>query len=84
MLSIRAIFFDLDNTLFPTNEFAEKARRKAIDAMIREGLPLGKEEAYAGLLKIIKRFGSNYGRQFDVLVRWARSEKTALVSLPRE
>ncbi|MCX6777870.1 MAG: HAD hydrolase-like protein [Candidatus Micrarchaeota archaeon] len=76
---ISAIFFDLDNTLFPTNEFAEKARRKAINAMIREGLPLKKEEAYARLLRIIKKFGSNYGHQFDVLVRGALGKNSARI-----
>ena len=33
-----AIFFDIDDTLFSTTVFADKARRNAIDAMIRAGL----------------------------------------------
>ncbi len=36
--TLDAIFFDIDDTLFSTSVFADKARRAAIDAMIQAGL----------------------------------------------
>ena len=32
---IDAVFFDIDDTMFSTTVFADKARRNAVDAMIR-------------------------------------------------
>ncbi|MCX8167392.1 MAG: hypothetical protein N3E37_06110, partial [Candidatus Micrarchaeota archaeon] len=65
--TIEAIFFDLDDTLFPTYLFAEFARRNAIRAMIQHGLKANLEEAYQKLLEIIKETGSNYGMHFNLL-----------------
>lgn len=65
---IKNVIFDVDDTLFPTNEFAELARKKAIRAMIRMGLVNVKEKTlYDKLLKIIKKKGSNYTKHFDDL-----------------
>jgi len=65
---IKAILFDIDDTLFPSGEFAEKARRNAIAAMVEEGLNRDVEAAYRALEKIIRKYGSNYPRHFDVLL----------------
>ena len=35
---LKAILFDIDDTLFPSSEFAEKARRSAVEAMVDAGL----------------------------------------------
>jgi len=67
-MKIKAIFFDIDNTLFPTDDFAELARRNAIDAMIEMGLKAKPEEAYKRLLRVIKKYGSNYPRHFDAFL----------------
>lgn len=72
-----AIFLDLDDTLFPTSRFAEKARRNAIRAMIREGLPVKEKAAYARLVRTINVLGPNYGHHFDVLVREALGKGNA-------
>ncbi|HLC69325.1 MAG TPA: TIGR02253 family HAD-type hydrolase [Candidatus Bilamarchaeaceae archaeon] len=67
---ITHVFFDIDDTLFPSSEFAELARKQAIRAMIETGLPfMDSEKLYAKLIRIIKRHGSNYDRHFDVLCR---------------
>jgi len=63
------IFFDIDNTLFPTAEFAELARRNAIRAMIETGLDASEKEIYAELKKLIREKGSNYSNHFDILLR---------------
>ena len=38
-----AIFFDIDDTLFSTSVFADKARRAAVDAMVNTGLRTTRE-----------------------------------------
>ena len=52
---VKHVFIDIDDTLFPTSEFAELARRKAIRAMIEVGLDGDQEKLYGKLIKIIKR-----------------------------
>lgn len=69
MPKLKAIFFDIDNTLFPTSEFTVLARKRAVRAMVREGLPFGEKEAYKRLLSIVERYGSNYPHHFDILLR---------------
>lgn len=61
----RHIFFDIDDTLFPTTEFAELARRKAIRAMVEMGLEESQEKIYSILMKVIGEKGPNYPKQFD-------------------
>ena len=67
-MTLRAIFFDLDDTLFPTSEFATRARRRAVDAMVHAGLQVDADEAYAELAEVVREFSSNYGRHFNQLV----------------
>jgi len=66
---IKAILFDIDNTLFPSGEFAELARRNAINAMIEAGLDADADETYAKLKKIIRKYGPNYPKHFNALLR---------------
>lgn len=60
-----AIFFDIDDTLFSTTVFADKARRNAVDAMIRAGLRADRSVAMRELEDVIAEFSSNYGGHFD-------------------
>ena len=66
---IKYIFFDIDNKLFPTSEFAQLARKNAIRAMIELGLQFNADELYTKLLKIIERLGSNSDQHFNELLR---------------
>ncbi len=61
------IYFDIDDTLFPSTEFAQKARENAIRAIISQGAPYSFEELYLELMKIVEEKGSNYGKHFDLL-----------------
>lgn len=61
----KAIFFDIDDTLFSTTVFADKARRAAVDAMIRAGLRADRADATRELDDVITEFSSNYGGHFD-------------------
>lgn len=46
-MKIRAIIFDLDDTLFDcSGQLVKRARRRAASAMVRMGLPLSEKEAY--------------------------------------
>jgi putative hydrolase of the HAD superfamily len=63
--ALDAIFFDIDDTLFSTTVFADKARRAAIDAMIRAGLRADRADAMRELDDVIAEFSSNYGGHFD-------------------
>ena len=66
---VKYIFFDIDDTLFPSSEFAELARKNAIRAMIEAGVDEEAERLHEMLARIIKKRGSNYPNQFDELCR---------------
>src|SRR5262245_23288433 len=67
-MSLTAIFFDIDGTLFPTTDFAEKARRGAVDSMRRHGLRLPADHILRELSEVIAEFSSNYEHHFDKLL----------------
>ncbi len=69
MRKLRALFLDIDDTLYSTSEFAATARRAAMDAMIRHGLRLRLDEAMSELMEVIGEFGSNYPYHYDRLLR---------------
>ncbi|MHC4884022.1 MAG: HAD-IA family hydrolase [Planctomycetota bacterium] len=71
---LEAIFFDVDDTLFSTTEFAAAARRNAVRAMIQAGLDIEEDECLRELEEVIQEFSSNYEHHFDKL----------LLRLPRE
>ncbi|MHC4339711.1 MAG: TIGR02253 family HAD-type hydrolase [Planctomycetota bacterium] len=67
-MTLRAVLFDIDDTLFPTSVFAERARRSAVEAMVAAGLDVEVEEAYSELEEVVLEFTSNYDRHFDQLI----------------
>ncbi len=68
---IKAVLFDLDDTLYPSSKLAEAARKNAIRAMIEAGLDVDmtEEELYEELEEIVEEFGSNHPRHFDLLLK---------------
>lgn len=64
-----AIFFDVDDTLFSTFEFAEKARWASCVAMHAAGLTLEPREIMDELREVVSEFTSNYDHHFDQLLR---------------
>jgi len=66
---LKAIFLDIDDTLFSTTVFAEKARGNAVRAMIESGLKVSFEEAFRELKEVITEFSSNHGHHFDKLLK---------------
>jgi putative hydrolase of the HAD superfamily len=65
---LRAIFFDIDNTLFSTREFARRARAASVEAMIQAGLRIDAPTLIAELDEVVREFSSNYERHFDKLL----------------
>lgn len=66
---IKAILFDIDNTLYDSTTLATMARRNSVKSMIDAGLAIkDEEEVYEKLQEIIKSFGSNYPRHYDKLL----------------
>lgn len=61
---LQGIFFDIDDTLYSTTAFAERARRASIEQMIRMGLDIDPEEGYQELVEVIREFSSNYGGHY--------------------
>ncbi|MFQ6135970.1 MAG: TIGR02253 family HAD-type hydrolase [Candidatus Hydrothermarchaeales archaeon] len=67
---VKGIFFDIDDTLYDSTKLATMARRNSIKAMIDAGLPEKDESKVFDTLEgIIERFGPNYSRHYDELVK---------------
>jgi putative hydrolase of the HAD superfamily len=67
-MSLKGVFFDIDDTLFSTTDFAERARRLAVEAMRRVGLRLPADHIQRELAEVIAEFSSNYEHHFDKLL----------------
>ncbi len=67
-MSLKAVFFDVDDTLFSTTDFAAQARRAAVDNMRRHGLRLPADHVLRELQEVISEFSSNYEQHFDKLL----------------
>jgi len=65
---LKAIFFDVDDTLYSTSEFAELARVNSVTAMIDLGLRMQKDDALRELSEITEEFTSNYGHHYDKFI----------------
>jgi putative hydrolase of the HAD superfamily len=65
---LKAVLFDVDDTLCPTTEFAQLARRNAVKAMVSAGLELSEDEVAGELDEVISEFSSNYEHHFDKLL----------------
>lgn len=62
---IKSVVFDLDDTLYNSTALSESARRAALKAMINEGLDIDLKKGYEDLMRIVKRYGSNYSEHFN-------------------
>lgn len=67
--ALDAIFFDIDDTLFSTSVFADKARRAAVEAMVAAGLRTTREDCFRELTEVVSEFSTNYGSHFDKVIQ---------------
>ena len=74
MSQLKAILFDVDDTLFSTTAFARRARRNAVRAMIKAGLDMPEEVVMKELDEVIAEFSSNYEHHYDKLLQRLRPE----------
>lgn len=68
MRALRAVFFDIDDTLYSTTGFARAARRNAVRAMLRQGLRGRESHLVSELEEVISEFGSNYDHHLRKLL----------------
>ena len=68
MARLRAIFFDVDDTLYSTSDFAHLARQRGIEAMRQAGLKVPREDLVRELNEVIAEFPSNYEHHYDKLL----------------
>lgn len=68
MQTLKAIFLDIDDTLFSTSEFADLARWNAVNAMVRAGVKIKPEDLKAELEEVISEFSSNYEHHYEKLL----------------
>lgn len=74
MKSIKAIFFDIDDTLYSTSVFASRARHNSVKAMIGLGLDFPEQKLVGELAEVVREFSSNYDHHFEkLLLRIPRS-----------
>lgn len=58
MAKVKAVFFDLDDTLFDcSGSIIENARKRAASAMVEAGLPSSAEKAYKMQVSLFKKLG---------------------------
>ena len=65
---LKAVLFDIDDTLYSTTEFARRARSNSVAAMIKAGLRLPHALVLKELTELIAEFTSNYDHHFDKLL----------------
>lgn len=70
MKPLRAVFFDVDDTLYSTAAFAARARRRAMEAIVAmEGVQVSVDDLLRELAEVITEFGSNYDAHYDRMLR---------------
>ena len=67
-MELRAVFFDIDVTLYSSTRFAGLARERAVEAMIARGLQATKGEVLEELAQVVAEFGSNDRNHYDRLL----------------
>lgn len=66
---IKAVIFDLDNTLLDFQEMKERGVRASIGAMIEAGLDYNEDQAYSDIFEIYHEKGWEYRLVFDDFLR---------------
>jgi len=74
--TLRALFLDVDDTLYSTTAFSGQARRRAMEAMVAlGGLKVSADQLLDELKEVIAEFGPNYDAHYDRMLRRFRPEE---------
>ncbi len=85
-MKLKAIFLDIDDTLYSTSEFAKMARRNSIKTLVELGVKMSKEKLLRELNEVIEEFSSNHDGHYDKLLlrippsRWQGLNPAVLVA----
>jgi HAD superfamily hydrolase (TIGR02253 family) len=71
MPALKAVLFDLDNTLIDFISMKRACCRAAVRAMIRSGLGMGERDALGLLFRLYDRHGIEYGLIFEEFLKEA-------------
>lgn len=66
---VKAILFDIDNTLMDYMEMKSKCCEEAIDAMVDVGLKVSRKKALEELYKLYETHSMDYGKIFQKLLK---------------
>ena len=66
---LEILFFDIDDTLYSTTNFATMARKAALQAMIQTGIDMSLPKLSAEFDQVIENAPSNYEHHFDDLLK---------------
>ena len=66
---IKAVVFDLDNTLLDFMKMKDTAVRAAVSSMVFNGLDINKDDAISKIYKIYDSKGYEYQEVFDVFLK---------------
>ncbi len=66
--SVKAVIFDIEDTLYDSSLQMRMTRLNAIRAMVEAGLPIDLEMGYKVLEEIVKQYGPDYTKHFDKLL----------------
>jgi len=66
---VKAVLFDLDNTLMDFMKMKERAIENAVDAMIDAGLTLSRQKAVERINELYGKFGIEYQKIFDEFLK---------------
>jgi putative hydrolase of the HAD superfamily len=73
-MKIRAIIFDLDNTLIDFMKFKKACISASVDAMISKGLNISKKDAIDMIFQIYNEYGMEYQKIFEPFLQKAKGE----------
>jgi putative hydrolase of the HAD superfamily len=79
---LKAVFFDIDDTLYSTTIFAEHAREASVDAMLALGLRAERSHVLRELKETVAEFSSNYEHHFDKLLSRLPLDATLGLNFP--
>ncbi|MBS7614716.1 TIGR02253 family HAD-type hydrolase [Candidatus Bathyarchaeota archaeon] len=67
-MKIKAVIFDIEDTLYDSSLQMRMTRLNAVRAMIEAGLPIDLETGYKILEEIVAKYGPHYTKHFDSLL----------------